>query len=611
MMVYKNYSVLMSVYIKEKPEYLKRSIESILGQTICTNDFVIIKDGPITKELNKLLEKYASKYDCIHVYGYKTNRGLGYALNYGLNQCINELVARMDSDDIALPERCERELNLFNGHPNLDIVGTDIYEFTDEEDNITGLKKMPVSQEEIRKYARRRNPFNHPTVMYKKSSVIKYGGYQEGQRGEDIELFTKMVFGGCVCTNINEPLLKYRAISDQFDRRTSKTDTDAVIRVIKNNYKKGYIGLSDYLYVFAIQTAGRVVPNSIGKPIYKKLFRSNSFEKKEHKISDLFIVNTPYHLLMACSLWKKRDVLVCVGDFKISSILQNLIDSTFLNRTYTTCDFYYYRKNIIKLLEFRRNVRGLMNELKQYSFSTIYAFNDVDPVTQWILKNTTSQSGTTLIEEGIGLYRNTTKRHELLFRIAGKVLFGETYENVRQIGESSCVKRIMCSSPEKLSEIQKCKIIGSIPLIDYGKIVKTIGIEPICGTDWFIGQPLVEDGVMLKEKYLSVIQQLIEISKKKDRKLVIKPHPRERIGKYSSLEVKVIENNEIPIELLIDTSNQTYVYTYYSSAILNLCRMPNISGFVLYKAINLDESIPDNIFEQSNIRLVTDITRLV
>lgn len=91
---------------------MKRSIESILGQTICTNDFVIIKDGPITKELNKLLEKYASKYDCIHVYGYKTNRGLGYALNYGLNQCINELVARMDSDDIALPERCERELNL-------------------------------------------------------------------------------------------------------------------------------------------------------------------------------------------------------------------------------------------------------------------------------------------------------------------------------------------------------------------------------------------------------------------------------------------------------------------------------------------------------------------
>lgn len=279
MMVYKSYSVLMSVYIKEKPEYLKRSIESVLSQTVPTDDFVIVKDGPITEELNSLLEEYASNNECIHIYGYEHNRGLGYALNYGLNKCINELVARMDSDDISLPDRCEKELNLFNKQPELDIVGTDIYEFTDDEDCITGLKKMPVSQEAIKKYARRRNPFNHPTVMYKKSSVIKHGGYQEGQRGEDIALFTKMVFEGCTCANIDEPLLKYRAVADQFDRRTSKTDSDAVIRVIKNNFKKGYIGLADYLYVAAVQTAGRVIPKSIGKAIYKKLFRHEVAKK--------------------------------------------------------------------------------------------------------------------------------------------------------------------------------------------------------------------------------------------------------------------------------------------------------------------------------------------
>ena len=610
-MVYKSYSVLMSVYIKEKPEYLKRSIESILGQTICTDDFVIGKDGPITEELNKLLEEYASKYDYIHIYGYENNHGLGYALNYGINYCINELVARMDSDDISLPDRCEKELNLFHERPSLDIVGTDIYEFTEDEKCISGLKKMPVSQDEIKKYARRRNPFNHPTVMYKKSSVIKYGGYHEGERGEDIALFTKMVFEGCACANIDEPLLKYRAIADQFDRRTSKTDSDAVIRVIKNNYKKGYIGLSDYLYVAVVQAAGRFIPKSIGKTIYKKLFRADYSDKKENKTVDLFIVNTPYHLMMAYSLWKEGDALICVGDFKINSILQNLIHNTFSCRTYRTYDFYYYRKNFAKLLDFRRNVRDLKHEVNRFSFSTIYAFNDVDPVTQWILKNTPSKSGTTLIEEGIGLYRNTTKRHELLFRIAGKTLFGGTYENVRQIGESSCVKKIMCSSPEKLSNTQKCKIIDSMPLIDYEKIAESIGVEPICRTDWFIGQPLIEDGVMLESEYLGGIQQLIEISKKKDRKLVIKPHPREKIEKYTSLGVEIIKNNEIPIELLIDSSDQTYVYTYYSSAVLNLCRMPNINGIVLYKAFNLKESIPDDIFEQSNICMATDITKLI
>lgn len=605
---YKDFSVLMSIYIKEKPDYLQHSIESILGQTVCTNDFVIVKDGLITEELNKVLEEYASKYDCIHIYGYEDNHGLGYALNYGLNQCINELVARMDSDDISLPDRCEKELNLFNEYPELDIVGTDIYEFTDDENCITGLKEVPVLQEEIKKYARRRNPFNHPTVMYKKSSVIKHGGYQEGQRGEDIELFTKMVFEGCKCANINEPLLKYRAVADQYDRRTSKTDSDAVIRVIRSNYKKGYIDLSDYLYVATTQTVARFIPKFIGKAIYKKFFRSDFSEKKDNKTVDLFIVNTPYHLMIACSLWKKGDVLVCVGDFTISSILQNLIDKTFSNRTYRTYDFYYYRKNITKLVNFRSNVRGLKNELNKFSFLRIYTFNDVDPITQWILKNILSENGTTLIEEGIGLYRNTVKRHKLLFRIFGKVLFGGTYENVRRIGESSCVKRIMCSSPEKLSDFQKRKTIDSIPLVDYNKIGKIIGVEAIYGADWFIGQPLVEDGVISVNEYLDGIQQLIAI---KGRELVIKPHPREEIEKYSSLGVKVIENNEIPIELLIDTSEQVYVYTYYSSAVLNLCRMSNINGIVLYKAFNIEESIPDSIFEQSNIYLAADISKIV
>ena len=100
-----------------------------------------MKDGPITAVLDKVLEEYASKYDFIHICGYEKNRGLGFALNYGLKRCINELVARMDSDDISLPERCEKEVNLFNENQKLEIVGTNIYEFSDDENNITGLKE--------------------------------------------------------------------------------------------------------------------------------------------------------------------------------------------------------------------------------------------------------------------------------------------------------------------------------------------------------------------------------------------------------------------------------------------------------------------------------------
>lgn len=251
-----NYSVLSSVYFKENPEYLKQSIDSILHQTVPTNDFVIVEDGPLTNELNAVLDEYAEKNPCIHLIKQPQNSGLGAALNVGLKQCKNEFVARMDTDDISLPDRCEKELKMFVRHPELDIVGTAIYEFSEDPDRPESIKEMPRTPKDIKSYARRRNPFNHPTVMYKKTVVVECGGYQETKRGEDFALFTKMVFEGHKGFNINKPLLKYRTNDDQFSRRTSRADTKAVIDVQLENYKKGYVKLYDLLYVTAFQIGG-------------------------------------------------------------------------------------------------------------------------------------------------------------------------------------------------------------------------------------------------------------------------------------------------------------------------------------------------------------------
>lgn len=272
--MYENYSVLMSVYIKEKPEYLKKSIESILNQSLQTNDFIIVEDGPLTAELNAVLDSYSEENACIHLLKRRQNAGLGAALNFGLQHCRNELVARMDSDDISLPDRCEKELMEFNQDSELDIVGTAVYEFSGDEKNIVSMKRMPVTQDEIKKYAARRNPFNHPTVMYKKKTVIKYGGYTEGQRGEDFELFTKMVFSGVRGKNIDIPLLKYRAVENQYERRTSKVDTMAVINVVKKNYAKGYISFHDFLHAVIVQITAFVIPKKLGKILYQKVYRS-------------------------------------------------------------------------------------------------------------------------------------------------------------------------------------------------------------------------------------------------------------------------------------------------------------------------------------------------
>lgn len=273
MVKYDNYSVLSSVFYKENPEYLRLAIDSMINQTVVTNDYVIVKDGPLTDELNEVLDEYSKKYEWIRIVTIEKNSGLGAALNFGLKFCKNELVARMDTDDYSLPNRCEKQIKEFNKDNNLEICGTNIDEFTSDISIVESTKVMPSSMEEIKKYARRRNPFNHPTVMYKKSTVQKFGCYSEVKRGEDIELFTKMIFNGSKGYNINESLLRYRAATNQFERRSSLTDAKAVMRVIWNNYEKHYITFSDFIYVVLIQSAGVIVPKKIGKMAFNAIYR--------------------------------------------------------------------------------------------------------------------------------------------------------------------------------------------------------------------------------------------------------------------------------------------------------------------------------------------------
>lgn len=280
---YDNYSVLSSVYYKEKPEYLRLAIDSMLNQTVVTNDYVIVKDGPLTNELDKVLDEYKKKYDCFHVVALENNSGLGAALNYGLSRCKNELVARMDTDDISMPERCEQQIELFRINEKLSIVGTAIYEFSGDENNLTSVKKMPLTTADIKKYATRRNPFNHPTVMYKKSAVLGVGGYPEGQRGEDFALFTKMIFTGAEGANIEDALLKYRADDNQYMRRSSKVDTLAVLSVMHENLKKGYINLFDFLVASSLQIIAFVLPRMLAKKLYRAIFRHEVRRECERK----------------------------------------------------------------------------------------------------------------------------------------------------------------------------------------------------------------------------------------------------------------------------------------------------------------------------------------
>ena len=257
-----NYSILLPVYIKDNPEFLATSIESMLNQTVKSDDFVIIKDGPLTDELNAVVDKYATiKENNIRVLSLEVNSGLGAALDSGLRQCKNELIARMDADDISLPTRCEKLLKLFEQDPDLAIAGTNIDEFDDDPNVIISSRVVPSTHEEIKKYNRRRQAFNHPSIMFRKSEVLRVGSYPHIKHMEDKDLFFRMLNMDCKAANIPESLLLFRSNKDSFKRRRGKEYRKATIEVAKNAYKSKYISYSDYLYIYWGQKFMRFMPN--------------------------------------------------------------------------------------------------------------------------------------------------------------------------------------------------------------------------------------------------------------------------------------------------------------------------------------------------------------
>ncbi len=268
-----NYSVLTSVYAKEKADNLKLSIDSILKQSLATDDYVIVKDGPLTEELESVLKYFDERYECINIVTLNDNMGLGYALNEGLKVCKNELIARMDTDDIAIENRCELQIDEFNKDNKLDIVGSYMYEFYEDPNEIISIKKVPKSHNEIYEYGKRRNPFNHPTVMYRKSTVLKYDGYSDMRQGQDHELFNRMLRDGCKGKNIDKALVKFRSNIDMHKRRKSINSVKSYIKVIYDSWRANYSTIFDLGISIILQVGLLIIPNKIGILIYRKLFR--------------------------------------------------------------------------------------------------------------------------------------------------------------------------------------------------------------------------------------------------------------------------------------------------------------------------------------------------
>lgn len=265
------FSVLISLYYKEQPTYLIQSLDSILLQTLVPDEIVLVKDGALTQELDKIVSDYEKKCPALKVVPLKENQGLGKALNEGLKHCTYDLVARMDTDDISYKDRFEKQVRYMEEHPEIDACSGWIDEFVDSIDNVISIKKVPEYNSEIIKYAKSRSPLNHAAVIYRKSAVLEVGGYYGFP--EDYNLWARMLMNGSKFYNMQESIYYCRYSLDLIKRRGG---IKYAIDDIKSQwifYRIGFINFFRFIYNTSVRVSVRLIPSKIRILIYSKILR--------------------------------------------------------------------------------------------------------------------------------------------------------------------------------------------------------------------------------------------------------------------------------------------------------------------------------------------------
>lgn len=271
-----NFSVVTSVYRSDKPVFVRVALDSMLvDQTLKPSEIVLIQDGPVAADLERLLFEYVTKYsDVMHIIRLEKNGGLGNALMLGVENAKYDLVARMDSDDICLPNRFETQVAYMESHPEVDIVGGQMTEFINTSDNIIGKREVPLDNEEIYQFMKSRCALNHVTVMFRKQSVLKAGNYKDWFWNEDYYLWLRMMMSNCKFANVPEVLVNVRSGADQYARRGGRKYYESEKGIKKLQLENKMISKTEYFYFVAQRYIIQILmPNWLRGWIFRTLAR--------------------------------------------------------------------------------------------------------------------------------------------------------------------------------------------------------------------------------------------------------------------------------------------------------------------------------------------------
>ena len=267
-------SVLIATYERDDPDDLERAIRSVINQTVKPDEVVIVADGPLTSDLEATLGGLATEYpDLLRRTSLSPNQGLGAALNHGVKKCSHEWVARLDSDDVAVEDRFEQQLEYLQNHPETDVIGGYIGEFPDEPSIVETIREVPTTPEEVRSVARFRCPLNHPTVLFRRSSVLDVGNYRPLRSMQDYDLWMRMLAAGHTLANVPTVLVKCEAGEDLFDRRGGLAYAKTETRLQYEFFRLGVISLPVFLLNICARIPLRLLPNRVRSVVYRTFLR--------------------------------------------------------------------------------------------------------------------------------------------------------------------------------------------------------------------------------------------------------------------------------------------------------------------------------------------------
>lgn len=263
----------MSVYAKERADWLRLAVQSVFRQTVPPAEVVLVEDGTLTEELEAAVRELENEHKELKVVRSSVNQGLGRALNLGLKHCTCELIARMDTDDVCKPHRFERQLRVFEERADVDVCSAWMEEFETDFSQPHAVKRLPGTPESLYEYGKRRNPVNHPVVMFRRRAVMENGGYRDYPLFEDYFLWVRMLTAGCRFYTVQEALLSFRTSAAMYGRRGGWHYALTELRLQFLLYGLRYIGFGLFLKNIAVRFPVRILPRSLRSWIYRKRLR--------------------------------------------------------------------------------------------------------------------------------------------------------------------------------------------------------------------------------------------------------------------------------------------------------------------------------------------------